>query len=106
MSEATLAPQPVTAERFGRLAARWKSERGPTSSITEMALHPAYQEIVGMGLAAGPLLLKELEREPDHWYWALKSITGIDPVAPEHRGNIQAMAGDWLKWGREQGYHW
>jgi hypothetical protein len=68
MSEATLVAQPVDVERIGRLAERWKSERGPTSSITQMAMHPAYQEIVGMGPAAIPFLLREVEKTPDHWF--------------------------------------
>jgi len=106
MSEATLVAQPVDAKRFGRLAERWKSERGPTSSITQMAMHPAYQEIIGMGSAAIPFLLRELAQAPDHWFWALKSITGIDPVPKEHRGNLAAMTQDWLTWGRVQGYEW
>jgi hypothetical protein len=101
-----LAPQSVTADRFSRLAAKWKTERGPTSSITQMAMHPAYQEIIGMGREAIALLLRELEREPDHWFWALKSITGIEPVALDHRGNVQAMTEDWLHWASVQGYQW
>jgi hypothetical protein len=106
MSESMLAARPVDADRFGRLAEKWKSERGPTSSITQMAMHPAYQEIIGMGLAAIPFLLRELEQAPDHWFWALKSITGIDPVPEEDRGNLTLMTRDWLTWARKQGYEW
>ena len=74
--------------------------------MTEMAMHPAYQEIIGMGELAVPLILAELERDPDHWFWALKAITGADPV-PEHcRGHLEEMAQAWLRWGRMQGYEW
>lgn len=90
-------------ERFQRLARSWRRERGPTSSLTEMVTHPAYQEIIGLGREAIPLLLRELQREPDHWFWALKAITGVDPVPPEARGKIQEMARAWLRWGREHG---
>jgi hypothetical protein len=68
-----------------------------------MAMHPAYQEIIGMGRDALPLILFELERKVDHWFWALRSITGIDPVRPEHRGDLNAMAADWIRWGSNQG---
>ncbi len=101
---------PISRERaseyrkFYSLANRWKNERGPTSSITEMAIHPAYQEIIGMGKEAIPLILSELEKSPDHWFWALSAISGEDPVKPEDRGRIKKMAEVWLEWGREKGY--
>lgn len=92
--------------RFKELAAIWKRERGPTSSVAKMVMHPAYQQIIGLGPAVVPALLRELEYEPDHWFWALKAITGVDPVPPESRGKVQAMAQAWVRWGREQGYQW
>ncbi len=104
MSTATLPTDAKITERFERLATQWKRQRGPTSSISEMALQPAYQQIIGLGPVAIPLLLQELEHAPDHWFWALKSITGEDPVLAEHRGHLRAMAEDWLTWGREHGY--
>ena len=104
MTTATVQSDAKIAERFGRLAVQWKRQRGPTSSISEMSLQPAYQQIIGLGPAAIPLLLQEIERTPDHWFWALKSITGEDPVPAEHRGDLAAMTEDWLRWGREQGH--
>ena len=111
MTEPTQLPQAPTTEtrldqRFLELVAIWKQERGPTSSVAKMVMHPAYQKIIGMGPAAVPFLLRELEREPDHWFWALKAITDSDPVPPESRGKIQEMARAWVRWGREQGYQW
>jgi hypothetical protein len=91
---------------FPTLARRWKEERGPTSSTTEMALCPSYQRIIGLGPAAVPLILRELEREPDHWFWALKAITGEDPVPEASRGKVREMARLWVEWGRQQGYRW
>lgn len=102
MSE-TLLVQPATRERFEQLADRWRLDRGPTSSITELAMHSAYQEIIGMGPAAIPFLLSELAKEPDHWFWALRCITGVDPVSDEHRGNLREMTRCWLDWGRQKG---
>ncbi len=91
---------------FDSLVDRWKQERGPSSSTTELAMCPSYQRIIGLGPAVVPLLLRSLERAPDHWFWALKAITGADPVPPPHRGKVREMAQDWLAWGREQGYKW
>jgi hypothetical protein len=89
---------------FLSLAETWKAERPSTSSMTAIVMHPAYQRIIGLGKPALPLILRELSKELDHWFWALKSISGEDPVPVEHRGRMKQMAQDWLQWGREKGY--
>ncbi len=68
-----------------------------------MADLPAYQKIIKMGRAALPLILADLQREPDHWFIALGSITGECPIPPDAYGYIDRMAEAWLKWGREHG---
>jgi hypothetical protein len=104
----TPAPPPgeTVEQRFTRLAALWREETSHWSSSTKMAEHPAYQEIIALGPAVVPLLLRELSREPDHWFTALKAITGANPVDPADRGRIGKMAEAWLRWGREAGYRW
>jgi hypothetical protein len=92
--------QAAPAERFQKLAATWKSAVRFLSDTDEMCSHPAYQEIIGMGAAVLPFIFLELEREPDNWFWALKAITGEDPVPEEHRGNVELMAKDWLLWAQ------
>jgi hypothetical protein len=90
--------------RFLDLVAAWKRERGPHSSSARLAEHQAYQQIIGMGADVIPFLLRELEREPDHWFRALHALTGANPVPSEARGNVREMAAAWLRWGRQQGY--
>ena len=90
-------------EKFGRLAAEWKSQSEFLSSPTAIAGLPAYQAIIEMGQAAVPLILDELRREPDHWFVALKRITGEDPMPDDARGEINRMAAAWLDWGRVHG---
>ncbi|MEX0267818.1 hypothetical protein AB3R30_01625 [Leptolyngbyaceae cyanobacterium UHCC 1019] len=90
--------------QFNQLATQWKVETGMLSVLSQKVLHPAYQRIIGMGEKAVPLLLNELEREPNHWFWALRAITGANPVQPENRGRVKRMAQDWLEWGRDRGY--
>jgi len=95
--------------KFQRLFQDWRAERGATSAITEAAACPAYQGIIGMGEAAVPLILAQLESEgdePDQWFWALKAITGADPVRDEDRGDFLKMAQTWIGWARAQGYAW
>jgi hypothetical protein len=92
--------------RFHELAERWKLETMFLSSTTAMVLNSSYQQIIGMGREALPLILAELSREPNHWFWALRSIVGEDPVPPDARGDVRAMRAAWLNWAREQGMRW
>lgn len=87
-------------ERFTRLAGKWRSATRFASSVEEQALDPAYQQIIGMGKPVLPLILAELERQSDHWFWALWAITGVDPVSIDDRGRVDRMRSAWLEWGR------
>jgi hypothetical protein len=107
MIAATLDPvskKMALEQRFRELAGRWKTECALTSSTREMATHFAYQQIIGMGPDVVPILLEEMKREPDHWSWALRAITGENPVRAEHRGKLALIAQDWVIWGKERGY--
>ena len=93
-----------TRATFEELTEQWREATCFLSSLTDIVAHPAYQRIIGMGREAIPLLLDELKRQPDHLFWALKAITGEDPVPAAMRGDIRAMSEAWLAWGREHGY--
>lgn len=99
ISRESLFPQ----MKFSRLKSQWEAETAFLPSLSDIVMHPAYQQIIGMGSFVVPLILKEMKKEPGHWFWALKSITGEDPVPLEHRGKIRAMTEYWLLWGKEQG---
>ena len=90
-------------EEFQQLKEAWQKETRYQSFSRQIALHPAYQRIIGMGRDALPLILKELEAGPHHWFWALRSISGEDPVSEDSRGDMKAMTDSWLDWGRKAG---
>jgi hypothetical protein len=69
-----------------------------------MAMLRPYQQIIGMGTAAVPLILEELRHEPDQWFWALECITEENPVPREDAGRVRAMADAWIRWGAERGF--
>jgi hypothetical protein len=95
--------------QFHQLVKQWHRERGVTSSPVQMAMCPAYQQIIAMGESVIPLILCELESEandPDHWFWALRALTGADPVPVDDRGDTKKMASAWLDWGRLNLYAW
>lgn len=96
------------ASLFQRLRDEWYEQRGSTSSITQMAMCPAYQRIIGMGPDAIPFILRQLQSEgdqPDMWFWALRVLTNADPVSENERGDFVAMAASWLSWARGR-YAW
>ncbi|MEM9538747.1 MAG: hypothetical protein AAGA60_04460 [Cyanobacteria bacterium P01_E01_bin.42] len=93
-------------QKFQELAAEWRKETEMLSLVSQMAAHPAYQKIIEIGKPVIPLLLKELETEPDYWFWALREITGENPIQPEQKGRLKQMAQAWVQWGKERGYQW
>lgn len=95
---------------FQSLLQEWRSERGATSSVAKMVSCRSYLTIIGMGKSrAVQLILAQMESEgndPDHWFWALQILTGVNPVSEEDEGDLQAMARTWLDWARRSGYAW
>jgi hypothetical protein len=90
--------------RFARLAADWKEQSRFLSNSAQIAMLQPYQRIIGMGLPVVPLILEELKREPDQWFWALEAITEANPVPQESLGNVRQMALAWIDWGRQHGF--
>lgn len=89
--------------RFESLAERWREETEFHSAASALFMHPAYQEIIGLGPAVLPLILADLRESRDHWFWALRAITGENPVPAEERGRVDRMAERWLDWGQARG---
>jgi len=90
--------------KFQRLAREWREETAHVSSMTDLVLHPKYQSIIGMGAAILPILFRELQSNPDYWFWALNAITEEDPTNPEDTGDLLKLTESWLKWAKENGY--
>ncbi len=84
--------------KFMKLKNQWEEETAVLSSITDIAMHFAYQQIIGMGPAIIPFIIREMNMNPNLWFWALQAITGEDPVSPENRGNVQKMTNEWIFW--------
>jgi hypothetical protein len=90
------------AERFCQLAHRWEDETRFLSSVQEIAMHEAYQHIIGLGRQAIPLILTRLKERPALWFWALNAITGENPA--DNEDTIKGAAQAWLEWGIRRGY--
>lgn len=93
----------LLTKTFNELRDAWRNETAHVSSMTTRVLHPSYQRIIGLGRRALPLLLAELRDRPAQWMWALRSITGDDPVPPAAKGALRKERDAWLEWGRQRG---
>jgi hypothetical protein len=95
---------------FQEYADDWKKNRPKSSRAAQLAEHPSYRRIIGMGPErAVPCILRELRDElrvgaPYHWFWALWELTRENPVPEDARGNISKMARAWIAWGEKTGY--
>ena len=106
MSTPSLGTAPASPElqrEFQRLAAQWKEQSRYLSNTAQMAMLKPYQRIIGMGWLAVPLILEELRRQPDQWFWALEAITNENPIPPEAAGKVRLMAQAWVDWGIKRG---
>lgn len=92
-----------TAALVEMAAGKWKEDTAGFSSITKKTRHPSYAFIIMLGAPALTPLLQKLGRELDHWFPALRRISGEDPVPLQHRGNMHEMREAWLDWGRRKG---
>lgn len=87
---------------FERNRDQWLAETSTLSSLTDVAMHPAYQEIIGLGPEVLPLIFQDLQQQPAFWFWALAAITRHTPEHAE--GDFESARAAWLKWGQDHGY--
>lgn len=87
-------------ERFGALADSWIVETRLSSSVTDTFMHPAYQQIIGLGPDVLPLILEDVESGELHWGWALQALTGHDAAAGAH--TLPEARDAWIHWGRSR----
>lgn len=87
--------------RFAMWAKVWRNETRNISNVREVTSHYAYRRIIEMGPTVVPFILKELERSPDFWFYALRKLTTANPVRQEYAGNMKKMREAWLTWAKK-----
>jgi hypothetical protein len=103
MALTLLLPPAELAAEFTALADRWTRETQHISNPTHRILHRDYQRIIGLGAQVVPLVLRRLRDQPEDWFWALRALTGHNPIKAEHTGKVRPMIDDWLEWARDNG---
>jgi hypothetical protein len=62
----------------------------------------AYKELIAMGKDILPLLIQELEVNPEYWFHALKTITSQNPIKRGNQNKNSLIANDWKEWFQSQ----
>lgn len=91
-------------KHFLQLKDKWKSETLYYSSSSHIFNNSAYREIISLGSKTIPWIIRELKKTNDHWFYALKKISGENPIKPDHYGVITKMKEDWIEWAQKNNY--
>ena len=89
---------PSLRAQFQLLNTVWQTERSDTP--TEACAHWAYEQIIGLGVAAVPLILEDIDQGERWWHLALVAITGHNPTNGASTYDEKSTA--WAKWGHEK----
>ncbi|NJJ41556.1 phage holin, LLH family [Paenibacillus apii] len=100
----------VAGEAYAYAQTVYKSAEGRAK--LEQALGYASDQLAKRGIVVAPeeiraaieaaYLKGTAIKNPGHWFYALKIITGEDPVKKTDVGRVKKMAESWLEWGRER----
>lgn len=88
---------------IAHLCALWKQETKGYSSISKKINNKHYLKICESSpFVTVPLLLREMQTEPDHWFVALKHLTGTDPTQNCSKDcSFEEETQAWIEWGKE-----
>lgn len=87
--------------KFNDFVITWKRATSNIPSIRRRLKHNSYQEIINLGKPVLPLLLKEMESNPDHWMVALSVLSGANPVPKNAAEDVKRAAQLWIEWGKK-----
>lgn len=93
--------QKSLCEYFDSLKFLWLEETKFSSNVFLTTNHPAHLAIIQMGERALPFLIDDLKNNNNHWFIALNTITGVNPIQSGHAGDVEAMRNDWIQWADE-----
>ena len=89
---------------FRRLAEKWEEETSGYAFRSRAVQHVEHQQIVDMGERVIPWMLDDVAAGQGDWFYALRLLTGANPIKEEERGYVPKMRAAWLKWERQHGW--
>lgn len=92
-------------DQFIYLTKSWKNETMMSSITADKIKNLNYQTIIGLGVTFKEkiiyLILMDLEEDVEYWHYALKSITGDNPVPKGMANDLDTVRRYWLAWGKD-----
>lgn len=88
-------------KRFEQLKQQWAEETRGLASVIDRFMHPAYQQIIGLGTPVVTPMVLDLREGPEHWFWALNAIVGFDAAAGCQ--TVDEAASRWVDWAIDEG---
>jgi hypothetical protein len=89
--------------RFELLKNDWVRETRFNNSLSEINESEALRSIISLGPSVVPFILKDLRDSPKHWFYALRSLTGANPIKKSDAGNLVKMQAAWFNWAAKKG---
>jgi hypothetical protein len=82
----------------------WISETFYISSPDSMRKNRNFHRLLSFREAIVPFALQKVKTKGDRvrWMVLLKDAAAVDPVPPHKRGMTDAMADEWINWGKEK----
>jgi hypothetical protein len=68
--------------------------------------HPAFRRIIALGDAAIPLILEDINNEPNWIVIALRELVPDGPDISAVSGRLGPICDRWLEWARAKGITW
>ena len=92
-------------KKFRGYADKWYAETMRDSSISRMTSNINYLNVIKLGPAVVPFILRELQLDPAPWFLALRVLTEATDVGTGdgYAGNFEKIAKAWIRWGKERG---
>lgn len=88
-------------QKFQLLKSKWLQETRFHSNTELIYSNKYYQQIIQLGPEVAPYIIEDLKKERNNWFQALAQILNVNPVKPEHYGNLDAMINDWIIWHKQ-----
>ncbi len=88
--------------RFTALAKKWRQDTLFDSSLSDIYFDPSYKEIMRMGVAGVPFVLRALRDNPERWLHALRFMAPENPAAGI--SDFEQAREAWLTWGYKSGH--
>lgn len=99
----TSASETAARKEFLKLAKKWQSETQHLSSPIPKYLNQHYARIIGLGPRVAKLIIENLDKVEGDWFYALRAVTGENPVSSEMAGDYDRMAQAWKTWAKNKG---